>query len=97
MMEYTYFKSCTDFTESAEISLLTKMIEDATDITLRTLKLHCVNVDGWAKSRGYEWDRRLGLVLAEDPCVSFHRSVYGGLRCYFIRWSGIESIWRPER
>ena len=46
----------------------------------------------WAWRHGYDKD----LKLKNDWAVSFHESVYDGLRCYYLQWSGIEFIWTTE-
>ena len=50
-------------------------------------------LDEWATSKGYELDPEDGLTLVADWHVSYHRSVYDGRPCFYLRWSGIEFIW----
>jgi hypothetical protein len=89
---YHYFKSCVDHAPP-EVAALNAMIEAETDITLRTMRGHCAGLAEWAADHGYEANKRHGLTLAGDWHVSYHRSTYGGKRCYFLRWSAIEFIW----
>lgn len=95
MRQCEYFKSCVDH-EPDEVATLVAMIENATPVTLATMRRNCIGLDAWAKAQGYESDKRRGLTLANDWHVSYHRSTYDGQRCYFVRWSGIEFIWLPN-
>jgi hypothetical protein len=88
-----YFKSCVDCETPAEVDNLTTMIEDATDVTIATIRKHCAGFTDWAAGIGYETNRRRGLVIEDDYHVSYHRSKYNGERCYYVRWSAIEFIW----
>ncbi len=92
MLAYQYFKSCVDHAPN-EVAALMAMIDDETDITLKTMRRHCGGINEWVTDRGYELNAQRGLTLAGDFCVSYHRSRYNGQRCYFIRWSAIEFIW----
>jgi hypothetical protein len=89
---YQYAQCCVD----GEAEALTAMMDQATDVTYRTMFRHCIDLLDWAKSHGYETDSRRGLTLRQDWAVSYHRSKFKGLRCYYLRWSGIEFIFLPE-
>jgi hypothetical protein len=89
---YHYWKSCVDL-HGSEVELLADMVEAETKVTLTTLLSHCEGVREWAEDRGYARNRLSGLTLREDSLVRFYRSKWRGERCYFIRWSAIESIW----
>ena len=65
------------------------MVDDARQITLRTLLKHCEGVKEWAIDHGYGD----GLELKDDYCVSFYKSTFEGKPCYYIDWSSIESVW----
>ena len=90
---YRYWKSCMDL-EDFEVVQLGTMVACQWPITFDTLLSHCDGVQDWAVEHGYETDRRRGLVLNGDPLVGFYRSRWRGERCYFIRRSAIEFIWR---
>lgn len=99
MGEYRYFKSCVDFTGDEVEHLLAMLDSEAeTRVTLATLRRHCgaAVISAWATGHGYELSKRRGLTMAGDYAISYHRSIYRGERCYFIRWSGIEFIWVPR-
>ena len=90
--KYHYFNSCVDHAQH-EVESLNTMIDKEIDVTLSTMKKHCIELAAWAEGIGYESDKRKGLTLANDWSVSYHRSTYNGRRCYFVRWSAIEYIW----
>lgn len=94
MRRFQYYKSCIDH-QTNEVPALSKMVDDARDVTLETVQRNCIGLEEWARDQGYERDKRHGLTLAQDWAVSFHRSRYNGARCYYIRWSAIEFIWLP--
>lgn len=56
-------------------------------ITIGTFARH-VDIREAGRMLGY--DRN--LPLRRDWHVSYHRSIYRGRRCYYLRWSGIEHI-----
>jgi len=85
---YHYHTNCVNSTAK----LIDDMTDDAIDITYRTMFKHCPGLLDWAVGVGYERDSRRGLTLKNDYCVSYHRSNYGGLRCYYVCWSAIEYI-----
>ena len=92
---YHYYKSCVDHAPH-EVEALDGMIEKAKNITLDTMRKHCEGFAEIAQSLGYERDSRKGLTIRNDYHVSYHRSEYLGVRCYFMCWSAIEYIWRRE-
>jgi hypothetical protein len=69
------------------------MVEREKDVSYKTIRKHCSELREWAEGMGYEWIGNKGLKLKDDYAVSFHKSVYRGRRCYFIRHSAIEHIW----
>ena len=72
---------------------ITEMVDQAIDVTYRTILRHCKGLREWAKNMGYEANSREGLTLQKDWHVSYHRSKYRGKRCYYVQHSGIEHIW----
>ena len=72
-----------------------EMNRAARDVSLATLAKHCEGVLDWAREVGYDglYSSRSGLALGKDFAVSFCKSTYRGVPCYFIRWSRIEHIW----
>lgn len=95
-MFYRYLICCVDvpwWTDMPQGTLIEDMREAAVDITYKTAQKHCTGLMAWAVDKGYELNRREGLTLANDFSVSFHKSVYDGMPCYYVQWSGIEYIW----
>jgi hypothetical protein len=86
--KFTYLESCVD----SDGESITAMNDAAVDVTYVTMLTRCKGLLEWAAGKGYE-RRAPGLTLKRDWHVSFHRSVYRGQRCYFLRWSAIEFIW----
>jgi hypothetical protein len=94
---YQYLTSCVDVPKK-DVAALTKMVDEATDITYRTFIKWCSGPDltNWKRERGYETDiNKKGIYLRNDWAVRFHKSKYKGQPCYFICWSAIEFIWVP--
>lgn len=69
------------------------MVDAARSITFATFRRNCAGVQDWARSMGYSIAGERGLHLKDDWAVSYHKSVYSGRPCYFIRHSAIEYIW----
>jgi hypothetical protein len=91
MRHYTYNTSCVD---SVFVSALHAMIDEAREVTLETIRRHCVGIEMWEKSMGYDiQNERGGRRLKNDPHVSYHKSVFRGRPCFYIRHSAIEYIW----
>ncbi len=78
---------------SSTSELITPMVERARDITFRTFARRC-NWVPVARSLGYLVGRGNALRLSNDWHVSFHKSVFNGKPCYYLRWSGIEYVFQ---
>ena len=77
--------------------LIGAMTERARPVTLATLRKHCAGLVIWERSMSYDTgNERGGLRLANDYAVSFFKSIYDGVPCYFIEHSRIEYIWTRE-
>ncbi len=90
---YRYWKSCVDL-EGPDILRLKRLFVSERPVTFDTFLSHCAGVQDWAREHGYMRNRQRGLTLRQDSFVRFYRSEWRGERCYFIRWSAIEFIWR---
>lgn len=77
-----------------QVRALSQCIEDATDVTLETVRRHVDRDEMRDLERrlGYEIGPSKGLHLKDDFHVSYHRSRYMGKRCYYVRHSAIEHI-----
>lgn len=72
------------------------MVDEAVGVTYETVLKHCRGLAEWAAQKGYARSSQQGLTLKNDNHVSFHRSRFKGLPCYYVRWSSIEFIWCKE-
>lgn len=86
-----YRTCCVNSTASA----INAMVDRAREVTYRTFRKHvsAAVMDEWAANMGYDvGSRRGGLRLKADWHVSYHKSVYRGNNCWYIRHSAIEYI-----
>lgn len=72
------------------------MVDQAAEVTYRTVLRRCHDLLFWAKQMGYDSRSNVGLTLKNDQYVSYHKSRYRGRRCYYVCHSGIEYIWAEE-
>ena len=86
---YVYTTSCVNST----YELITEMVEQAKEVSIATIKKHCQGFREWTANMGYESDKRRGLTIERDYHVSYYKSAYNGMPCYYVRHSGIEYIW----
>lgn len=78
---------------AAEGPDITDMVDAAHDVSYQEFVRNCEGVAEWARDMGYEATSRQGLTLKKDWYVSYHRSVFRGLPCYYLVHSAIEYIW----
>lgn len=86
-----YRTCCVDSTAEA----IHAMVDKAREVTYRTFRKHvpAAVMDEWASNQGYDvGHQRGGLRLRSDWHVSYHKSVYRGHNCWYIRHSAIEYI-----
>jgi len=69
---------------------ISEMVDQAQDVTYRTMREHCVGLKEVERMLGY--GRDIGLSLASDWHVSFHKSWFGGIPCYYFVHSAIEYV-----
>lgn len=91
--EYFYKACCVKF----EGDDITAMVEKACQVSHRTMKLNCPDLDGWAKMIGYARDIRYGITLKKDRHVTYWKSIFKGKKCYFLVHSAIEYVWTKIR
>jgi hypothetical protein len=93
-MTLQYVTCCVDC-GMANLPALNEMIERETQVSYRTL-MRRVGREVLAsvpQFDGYDWRLRpRDLTMKRDFHVSYHRSVWQGRRCYYVRWSAIEFI-----
>ena len=98
MKDYVYMLACPDTPwwpiMKSPGELINDMQEVATPITYETMRRHCEGLSDWLLWKGVVTDR-YGMVkaLKRSPWVSFKKSWYAGIPCYFVDWSCIEFIW----
>ena len=69
------------------------MVDASREVTYRTVLKHCDGLLEWAEGMSYFRHPSQGLTLKDDWAVSYHKSVYRGRPCYYVRHSSIEYIW----
>jgi len=87
-MKYQYLTCCVDSTAEA----IDAMTEQARQITARTFFKHVSRAEVIDRF-GYS---RMGLKPENDYAVSFWKSKYKGMPCYYMEHSRIEYIWTVQ-
>jgi hypothetical protein len=91
--DYVFWTNCVNSVGE----LINEMVDDdvSKDVTYETMLAHADGMLEKADELGY--DRRsnqgAGVTLKNDWAVSFHKSFYCGVPCYYFVYSGIEYIW----
>lgn len=84
---FRYVTNCVNSTASA----IDNMVSQERDVKWATIRKHC-NLDDLKKLFAmYDWNGK-GLHLKDDWAVSFHKSKFKGMSCYFIQHSAIEYV-----
>ena len=92
MKQYNLHTDCI----SGDCDDLTKMIDNAIDVTYEEVLDNCNGVLEWADRLGYDRNAKDGLTLKDDWHVGYSKSDYQWSSCYFITWSAIETVWIKE-
>lgn len=98
MKNFVYMLACPDDpwwpTMKSPGELINDMQEVSTPISYETMRRHCEGLVDWLFWKGVVTERQ-GMVraLKNSPWISFKKSWYSGIPCYFVDWSGIEYIW----
>ena len=98
MRDYVYMLACPDMPWWPMSKSAGEQINDMADISKRvtyeTMRKHCEGLVDWLLWKGVVTERR-GMVqaLKNSDWVSFNKSFYDGIPCYYVDWSGIEFIW----
>lgn len=88
---YHYLHSCIE-SDAESIHALIDSLK-CKKVTYRTMMRNCEDLQQWAINHKYDIRRDRGLTLEQDWNVGYFRSVYRGMSCYFLQYSGIEFIW----
>lgn len=91
MKPYVYFMSCRESTAA----VINAMSTAAVKISHETFARYCDWFDA-PDLQHYEKDKRRGLTLKDDFMVSFYKSTYCGVRCYYVSYSAIDLVWVPR-
>ena len=94
MTKYQYETCCINSTAKD----INKMVDNAVDITYETLNKHVASGELMQIFSAYDWGpgNKGGLRLKDDWAVSYHKSMYKGQPCYYVRHSAIEYIFTPN-
>jgi len=87
----TYHTCCVASTAES----INAMTDAAVEITYRTFRKYAEGLGEWSVEMGYvlRSNQDHGLTLRNDWHVSYHKSVYQGKPCVYLRHSAIEYIW----
>lgn len=85
--EYRFALVCT----AGTYERISAMRAGAKDSSLAEMQQHCADIDGVFASLGYGEE----LKASEDWHISYHRSEYNGLSCFYFVWSAYEFIFTP--
>lgn len=87
MKRYQYITCCIN----AKAQDIDAMVDNGRAVTFQTIRRHCQDLREWVENMGY--GRTAGLLIQDDWAVSFYKSTYKGVPCYYIRHSAIEYVW----
>jgi len=86
-MTYQYITNCVNSTAEN----IDEMVDNAKELTYKTF-IKYVNWKDASRLLNYDTHYKRGLLLKNDWAVSYHKSTYIGLPCFYVRWSAIEWI-----
>lgn len=81
--QYNFATTCV----SAKGEDIEAMVDQATEVSYNTWFRNCNGAEDMVRSWGNT------PKLKDDPNVSYYRSMFRGLPCYYVRASGIEHVW----
>lgn len=93
--QFIYIGCCTDFTADTMDEL-----EEANDEkwpgdgdAVELMREWCAGFDQWCETMGYVLDPSEGLTITNDQTLSYGKSYFNGVPCYWVDHSRIEYIW----
>jgi len=88
-----FFTSCVGWRNGRDINDMVyhKLCQDITLDTFRR-RVDPTSFSSLQSELGYAVGQEKGLHLKDDWAVSYHKSVFRGKPCYYLRWSSIEYI-----
>lgn len=87
---WKYYRTCC---VNSTAEAINAMVDDAKEITYKTFRKYCHDLDAWAEGMSYFLHYRQGLTLKRDWHVAYYKSTYKGEPCYYLVHSAIEHIW----
>lgn len=84
MKDYSFETDCI----CSDYDSITNMKDNAIEITYKTMRRHC-NLS--------EWNKAWGIPLHREWHVTFYKSTYKGIKCYFFTHSAIEYIFTQNK
>lgn len=94
-MTYAHFSSCVNWPRE-QVDELVELIDRNLEITWKTFIRYVSVKEIREMFPDYTYTGQTGtgcFHIKDDWSVSFHRSRYRGLWCYYVRWSAIEFVW----
>lgn len=80
----------------SDVDELLSMIDSSKEVSYQTFARH-VDIGAIAPSLGYAYrSGEKGLRLSKDWAVSFYKSKWKGIRCYYMKWSAIEYVFQDK-
>ena len=68
---------------------INEMKEEARQVSISTIRRRCSKFTYWCRKLGYD----KSFPIDNDWHVTYWKSFYRGLQCYYVTHSGIENIW----
>lgn len=93
--KFIYLGCCIDFTAD-DINELDEANDESwpgEGNAVEIMREHCAGFDQWAETMGYVLDPSQGLTVENDQCLSYGKSWFRGVPCYYVDHSRIEYIW----
>lgn len=93
--QFIYLGCCIDFT-AEDINELDEANDEKwpdKGNAVELLREHCAGFDQWCETMGYVLDPSEGLTVENDQCLSYGKSWFRGVPCYYVDHSRIEYIW----
>ncbi len=91
--KFHFFTDCTDSCHGRDGEHISNMADKGREVSWKTILRNCDGAAQWAKDMGYGRH----LKIEDDYAVSFYKSKYRGVPCYYIKHSMIEYVWLAHR
>lgn len=93
--QFVYIGCCMDFTAETmdELDEANDEKWPGDEDAVELMRKHCAGFDKWCETMGYVLDPSEGLTIANDSTLSYGKSYFRGVPCYWVDHSRIEYIW----